>query len=217
MENQIIQTYLKRNSSSKSITRGKAILKEDDVIVQRINYEEDTASFYVRSQASSLKYEVQITDFDDPKHIEAECDCPVQDEVCKHCVASLLYLERDMEENSMISSIESKKTPISFIRKIPPHTQAKEEIAAELKKKLDEENERKKNILYPFRMGNLSVWAIDATWNSKIRVEGELLVRLNNVGLTPNKDKSVNAIVKDTFTGQTIEYEVYIEKTGQGQ
>ena len=218
MKNEIIQTYIKLNSNSRSITRGKAIFKEDDVIMQSINYETDTALFYVKSQSSGSKYEVEITDFDDSEHISAECDCPVEDEVCKHCVASLLYLERDMAQNNMVASIEVNKNPAGYTKKaIVPDTRTKEEIAAELKKKLDAENERKKNAVYAFRMSNFSAWTIENTWSSKARSEGEMLLRLMGVTLTPNKDKSVNAIVKDPFTGQSIEYAVYIEKTGQGQ
>lgn len=94
---------LRKEASSTIRQRGSDIFRSGGVKIASFDGKYYAAKFKVESQSSSEKYEVEISDMDDPDAIECYCSCPSDYYPCKHGVAATFALEdhiqRDLGQN----------------------------------------------------------------------------------------------------------------------
>ena len=107
-----IQSYLNKKSLTTSTIKGKTLFQGGTVKLIDLNMEDEVATFVV--QGSRLYY-VYIYDFQSKK-ISSECNCAYDwGGICKHEIASLIFLEQRLGHSKKIGSTprKSSKTHIS--------------------------------------------------------------------------------------------------------
>ena len=103
MQNKI-QTYIDKNANSTIQKRGQNLLKNNAIKDFIIDVNKDEITFLVQG---SYVYEINIRNL--KGNLKTSCNCPYDwGGICKHEVASLLYLKNYLQDNSNNNS-ENKK------------------------------------------------------------------------------------------------------------
>ncbi|MEM8901586.1 MAG: SNF2 helicase associated domain-containing protein [Bacteroidota bacterium] len=109
-----IQSFLNAYKGSSIYRRAEAIVRDTALELTELDEKEGDATFLVySSQFPDKRYEVDLWGLDHRDEIIISCDCPYEEEVCKHGLAGLmelLFLLGDVDLDDIITSSSSTKS-----------------------------------------------------------------------------------------------------------